>query len=212
MSVKIKANIAAPQEILSKQQKQIYELLCQGLTNNEIAVKLNIAQRSVATQLSRIKKKVFDLDYTYKIKTGAEHAQYLLPQISPADELKKRIKEDPGFFKLLFNRYASNEGLPDENKYRLASSACNSTLLHNNRAKQMKIMAARGGCSSADKIAVKIEIKARIELREYLQKQQIRPLQINWEDGSAVYLIKPRHAKKLQQIYSSLSGKRRLEL
>jgi len=58
----------------------------------------------------------------------------------------------------MFNKYASNEEPPDENKYRLASSsACSSTLLHKNRAKQMKIMAACGGCSNCDKIAVKIE-------------------------------------------------------
>ncbi len=213
MSSESKSNIMIPQEILSKQQKQICQLLSQGLSNKEIAAKLNIEQRSVATQLSRIKKKVSNLGYTYKIETGAEHAQYFLPPSSPADELKKRIKEDPGFFTLMFNKYASNEEPPDVNKCLLVSSiVCSSTLLHNNRAKQMKIIAACGGCSSCDKIAVKIEKKARIELREYLQKQQIRPLQINWDDGSAVYLIKPRHIKRLQQIYGNLSGKRRPEL
>jgi len=153
-----KINIMIPQKILSKQQRQICKLLSQGLSNKEIAAKLNIEQRSVATQLSRTKMKISNLDYTYKIKTGAEHAQYLLLPSSPADELKKRIKEDPGFFTLMFNKYASNEEPPDENKYRLASSsACSSTLLHKNRAKQMKIMAACGGCSNCDKIAVKIE-------------------------------------------------------
>ena len=213
MVCKIKTDIIAPQDILSKQQKQIYRLLCQGLSNKEIAVKLKIEPRSVATQLSRIKKKVSNLGYTYKIETGAEHVQYSLPTSSPADELKKRIRDDPGFFKLMFKKYASNEETQNENVYRLASSSpCSSTLLHNNRAKQIKIMAACGGCSSCDKIAARIEKPERIRLREYLQKQQIRPLHINWDDGSAVYLIKPRHIKRLQQIYGNLSGKRRPEL
>lgn len=213
MISKIKADIMAPQDILSKQQKQIYRLLCQGLSNKEIAVKLNIEPRSVATQLSRIKKKVSNLGYTYKIEAGAEHDQYSLPPISPAEELKKRIKDDSGFFKLMFNKYASNEETQNENVYRLASSSpCSSTLLHNNRAKQIKIMAACGGCSSCDKIAARIEKTERIRLREYLQKLQIRPLHINWDDGSAVYLIGSKYVKRLQQIHGSFYGKRPVEL
>jgi FixJ family two-component response regulator len=60
-----------PREILSAQQKQIYELYKHGLSNKQIAVKLNLEQRSIATQLSRIRKKAAKLPLTYKIEPGA---------------------------------------------------------------------------------------------------------------------------------------------
>lgn len=55
------------QEMLSAQQKQIYAMHRQGLSNKEIAVKLSLGQRTVATQLSRIRKKAANLPSIYRI-------------------------------------------------------------------------------------------------------------------------------------------------
>jgi len=189
-----------PQEILSDHQKQIYNLYCQGLSNKEIALKLNLEQRSVATQLSRIRKKAENLSFTYKIEPGAEHAQLPVQQDSPADELKKKIRDDPGFFKLIFDRYTSNEESTDENRYRLASAGRDPALLLTTRAKNIKIMAASGKDADSSKIVVKMDKKTRKVLKDYLQKQQILPVQTYWDDGSAVYLVTSNDLKKMQQL------------
>lgn len=192
-----------PEGILSPQQKQIYKLHCQGLSNKEIAGKLNLDQRSVATQLSRIRKKAANLALTYKIEPGAEHAKYPVQQNSTAGELLKKIQDDPGFFKLMFNRYATNEESARENRYRLASTGQDSALLFNARAKQIKTIAASGSCLNRDKAVVKIGKKARYVLREFFQKQKIQPVQTYWDDGSAVYLVTLRDLEKMRQILSS---------
>lgn len=96
-----------PENMLSNQQKQIYELCCQGFSNKDISRILNLKQKTVATQLSRIRKKAAGLDFTYKIEPGAEHACCQVKQNSPASELKKKIRDDPGFFRLMYLKYAT---------------------------------------------------------------------------------------------------------
>jgi DNA-binding CsgD family transcriptional regulator len=191
-----------PQDILSVQQKQIYKLYCQGLSNKKIAEELNLEQRSVATQLSRIRKKAANLGFTYKIEQGAEYAQYQVQQDSPADELKKKIQNDPGFFKLMFNRYGKNENSQKENSYRFASTGQDTALLLTVRAKQVKTIVVSSKGSSLGRIAVKMGKDARKVLGDYLYKQKIKPLQTYWDDGSAVYLVTPGDFKKMQQQYN----------
>jgi len=189
-----------PLEMLSTQQKQIYELYCQGLSNKEIAAKLNLEQKPVATQLTRIRKKAVNLPFTYKFDHGAEHAQYSEQQVSPSDELKKRIQDDPGFFKLMFNRYAVNGTYPNENRYQLASAGQDSGLLFTARAKHVKTMAITGKGLCNGKVVVKMEKTSRQVLGDYLQIQKIQPVQTFWDDGSAIYLVTPRDIKKMQQL------------
>ena len=195
--------LLVPQEILSAQQKQIYELYKHGFSNKQIASKLNLEQRSVATQLSRIRKKAANLPLTYKIEPGAEHVQYPVQQNSTAGELKKKIQDDPGFFKLMFNRYATNDEFPKENRYQLASTGQDAGLLFTARAKYIKCMVLSGNTIGHDNIVVKIEKKARQLLREYLHKQKIRPVQTHWDDGSAVYLVTSSDFERMQQLLSN---------
>ncbi|MDD4169652.1 MAG: sigma-70 region 4 domain-containing protein [Desulfotomaculaceae bacterium] len=197
-------DVLIPLEILSAQQKQIYKMHDHGLSNKEIAEKLNIEQRAVATQLSRIRKKGANLNYTYKIEPVAEYARNpALQQNSPANQLKKKIRDDPGFFKLMYNKYATEEESPNKNKYMLASATQDSLLLFNARAKQIKMLAASGSCSSHDKVVVKIDKKSRKLLREYLMKQEMRPVQSYWDDGSAVYLVTLYELENMQNILSN---------
>ncbi len=203
MKLQCQKKLLVPREILSAQQKQIYELYKHGLSNKQIAVKLNLEQRSIATQLSRIRKKAAKLPLTYKIEPGAEHVQYSARQNSTAGELKKRIRDDPGFFQLMFNRYATNDGFPKENKYQLASIGQSSALLFSERAKRIKIMELSASYSRHDIFAVKIEKKVRLALKEYLHKQKISPIQTFWDDGSAIYLVTSRDLEQIQQLLSN---------
>lgn len=188
-----------PQNILSERQKQIYALYRQGLSNKEIAENLGISPRVVATQLSRIRKKAARLDFTYKMEPGAEHA--LMPDTeSPAEQLKKKIRDDPGFFKLMFEMYASNKESVSENRYRLASAGLDPARLSTIRAKQIKVLTASGKDSGSGKIVVKMGKKNRQALSKFLHKQKIQPMQTYWDDGSAVYLVSPSDAKKMGQL------------
>jgi len=189
-----------PQEVLSTQQKQIYKLYCQGVSNKDIALKLKIEQRTVATQLSRIRKKAANIDFTYKIKQGAEPVKLHAQQDSPAFELIQKIQNDPGFFELMFNKYATNEESSKENKYRLAPVGQNSSLLFTTRARQIKMMALTGTVLSNGKVVVKIEKKNRRALAEYFQKQKIQPVQTYWDDGSALYMVTYCELKNIEQL------------
>lgn len=200
MKNKIQMNLLVPLEVLSAQQKQIYKLHSDGFSNKDIAGKLNIEQRSVAAQLSRIRKKAAALDYTYKIKPGAESdGKWILPN-SPADELKKKIQEDPGFFSLMFNRYAVEQEPVNENKFQLASAIQDSVLLTAHRIKKIKTIAASGCCSRHDQIAVKLDQESRHKLSKYLQNQKLRPAQMFWDDGSAIYLMTTRELENIRNI------------
>jgi DNA-binding CsgD family transcriptional regulator len=190
-------NITIPQGKLSTQQKQIHQLHSEGLSNKDIAAKLTIDQRAVATQLLRIRKKAANLNHAYKIEPRAEHALEQELKDYTASELKKRIREDPGFFKLMFSRYATNEEAKDENKYQLASTGCDTSLLFSSRAKMLTVL---GNAKNRDMLVVKIGKEARQELKEYFQKQKIRPLEIHWDDGSATYLVRVRDIEIMQQL------------
>ncbi len=192
-----------PYCMLSNQQKQIYELHNNGYSNKQIAIELNIEQRSVATQLSRIRKKAVKLPITYKIEPGAEHVHNSVQKSSTASELKKKIRDDPGFFKLMFNRYATNDDFSKENRCQLASLGQASSLLYKQRTKHIKFMELSGSCSGHDKYIVKFEKKARNILHEYLYKQKIHPIQTFWDDGSAVYLVTSRELEKIKQLLNN---------
>jgi len=195
---------------LSSQQKQIYNLYCQGVSNKEISVKLNIDQRAVATQLSRIRKKAANLSLaslTYKIIPRAELVQNSTQYNSNASELKKKIHDDPGYFKLMFNRYAADKESHSENRYRLASAGKDAKLLFSARAKHIKVMVKSGKNLGHDKLVVKIRKEDRQVAREYLEKQKLKPLQIYWDDGSAVYLVTTREMEKIQQLLKSCLNK-----
>jgi DNA-binding CsgD family transcriptional regulator len=196
-------NILIPPGKLSSQQKQIYQLYCEGFSNKDIAAKLDINQRAVATQLFRIRKKAGNLNHTYKIEPGAEHALNQKPKDYTAGELKKQIREDPGFFKLMFSRYATNEEAKAENRYQIASTGCDSSLLFSSRAKMLTVL---GNSKNRDMLVVKIEKKARQELKDYFQKQKIRPLEIHWDDGSGIYLVKERDIEIIKQLLDNFSG------
>lgn len=196
-----------PYEILSSQQKEIYKLYRQGLSNKEIAAKLNLEQRTVSTQLSRMRKKAANLSYTYKIEPGAEHACLTARQDSPANQLKKKIREDPGFFTLMYERYASEDKPAKENRLRLAAAGQESKLLSSGRAMKIKILAATGKDGNSSKIAIKMDKENRALLRDYLQRQKIRPVQTYWDDKSAVFLVSPRDAKKIQWLLDDYANK-----
>ncbi len=188
---------------LSPQQKQIYNLYCQGVSNKEISVILNIDQRAVATQLSRFRKKSVKLSLsslTYKIIPGAELVQNQTKNDFIADGLKKKIRDDPGYFKLMFNRYATNDESRGENRYRLASAGQDAKLLFNARAKHIKAMGKNGNSLGHDKFIIKIRKEDRQIARDYLDKQKLRPLQIYWDDGSAVYLVTKRDMERIREL------------
>lgn len=195
--------ILLPQGKLSAQQKQIYQLYCEGLSNKDIAAKLAIEQRAVATQLFRIRKKAANLNHTYKIEPGAEHALAQEPKDYTASELKKKLRADPGFFKLMFNRYATNEEAKDEDRYQLASTGRDSSLLFSSRAKMLTVL---GNSKNRDMLVVKIDKKVRQVLKEYFQKQKIRPLEIYWDDGSAIYLVTERDIKIMKHLLDDFSS------
>ncbi|MDD3653309.1 MAG: sigma-70 region 4 domain-containing protein [Desulfotomaculaceae bacterium] len=196
-------DLLIPQEILSTQQKQIYIMHSQGLSNKKVAENLNIEPRAVATQLSRIRKKAAKLKHTYKIEPRTEYAQNPAMRNSPADQLKKKIRDDPGFFKLMFQKYATEDESLNKNKYMLASATQDPALLFNTRVKQIKAIVASGSCSSHDKVVIKIDKRARQMLREYLIKEQIRPLQSYWDDGSAVYQVTISELENMKHILKS---------
>lgn len=190
-------NLLIPQAKLSAQQKQIYQLHCEGLSNKDIAARLDIEQRAVATQLFRIRKKAAALTHTYKIEPGAEHALKPELQGNTAGELKTKLQEDPGFFKLMFQRYATNEIAEDENMHRLASSGGESSLLFSSRAKMLSVL---GNSKNRDKLVLKVGEKERKELKDYFLKQNIRPLEIHWDDGTGTYLVTERDIEKIKQL------------
>jgi DNA-binding CsgD family transcriptional regulator len=189
-------NILIPKGQLSAQQKQIYQLYCEGLSNKDIAAKLDIEQRAVATQLLRIRRKAANLNHTYKIEPGAEHASEQSSKEYTANELKKKLREDPGFFKLMFSRYATNEEVKNENRYQLASTGKDSSLLFSSRVKTLTVL---GNSKNRDMLVVKIGKKDRQELKDYFQKQKIRPMEVHWDDGSGVYLVTERDLEAMKQ-------------
>lgn len=186
-----------PRQLLSKQQQEIYELHCWGLSNKEIAVRLNLEPGVVSTQLSRMRKKAEKLSFTYKIEPGAEHAQNSKHQDSPAEKLKKTIRDDPGFFKLMFNRYASDRAPRDENSYRLASSGLDLKLLFKARSRHYNILAATGKGLKV----IKLKKEDQKLLGVFLNTKKISPVQIYWDDGTAVYLVTTNAVKKIKQLY-----------
>jgi DNA-binding CsgD family transcriptional regulator len=189
-------NILIPKGELSAQQKQIYQLYSGGFSNKDIAAKLGIEQRAVATQLLRIRRKAANLNHTYKIEPGAEHASEQSSKEYTANELKKKLREDPGFFKLMFSRYATNKEVKNENRYQLASTGKDSSLLFSSRVKTLTIL---GNSKNRDMLVVKIAKKDRQELKDYFQKQKIRPLEVYWDDGSGVYLVSERDLEAMKQ-------------
>lgn len=189
--------ILIPQGKLSAQQKQIYQLYCEGFSNKEIAGKLDIEQRAVATQLLRIRKKAANLSHTYKIEPGAEHALNKRSIDYTAGELKKKLQEDPGFFKLMFTRYATNENAKDENRYQLASAGRDSSLLFSSRAKTLTVL---GHSKNREMLVVKIGKTDRQALQEYFLKQKISPIEISWDDGSGIYLVTERDIEIMKQV------------
>lgn len=189
-----------PQEALSNQQKKIFTLYQQGLSNKEIALKLNLNPKTVASQLSRIRRKGANLTYTYKIEPGAEHVLNSTQKDSPSSELKKKIRNDPGFFSLMYNRYTTNKEASSETKYQTAAAGNDPVLLLNNRSKSIKILTRSGKILNHEKAVMKMDKNAWWLLRSYLQTQKIRPVQTFWDDGSAVYLVSPREVKIMKQL------------
>lgn len=206
MKQKSRAIPLMPPEILSDRQMQIYQLYCRGMANKEIARKLSLDPRVVATQLSRIKKKAANLNFTYKIEPGAEYAHLQHQLNSPAEQLKKKFREDPGFFSLMFDRYASNDEPAGENRFRLASAGFNPELLSSARARRLKIIAISGRNSGKATLAVKIDRKDRQVLKHFLEENKIRPVETYWDDGSAIYLLSPRDLRKIQQLLGNFPG------
>jgi DNA-binding CsgD family transcriptional regulator len=190
-------NILIPQGKLSNQQKQIYKLYCEGFTNKEIAAKLDLSQRVVATQLLRIRKKAANLNLTYKIEPGAEHALNQRSTEHTAFDLKRKMQEDPGFFKLMFSRYATNEETKDENRYQLASTGLDPSLLFSTRAKMLTVL---GNTPKKNMFVVKIDKNNRKVLKDFFQKQKIRPLEVFWDDGSGTYLVKEHELEIIKQL------------
>jgi DNA-binding CsgD family transcriptional regulator len=182
--------------MLSAQQKQIYKLYHEGLSNKDIAAKLDIEPRAVATQLYRIRKKASALNHTYKIEPGAEHALNQETK-GTASELKKKLQEDPAFFKLMFKRYATNEKAEDENSYQLASTGQDSSLLFSSR---VKMLAALGNSKNRDMLVLKVGEKERKELKNFFQKQKIRPFEIHWDDGRGIYMVTERDIEIIKQL------------
>lgn len=185
-----------PASELSEQQRAIYELARKNLSNKEIAGKLGIEARNVALQLSRIRKKAEDLGYTYKIEPGAEHAQNT--GLSPAQELKDKIKNDPGFISLMYQRYGTGQEQTKENRFQLAAAGGAQRELFKERAKHLKAI-IYGGQNSEEKILLRLSGQQRKQLRRFFSQNKITPIQTFWDDESAVYKVTFQEFKEIQR-------------
>lgn len=147
-----------PLMLLSRQQAEIYRLARLGLSNREIAIRLDLRESQVATQLSRIRRKAAQMKFTYKSLPGAEHALgaekngadrkcAAARPGSPAYELKQKMETDPGFFQLMRRRYGSDLEDRGSEEFFLTASLGIDRALRRARAACIKIQTVGGGGS-----------------------------------------------------------------
>jgi len=179
-----------------------------NLSNKKIAQKLGIETRNVALQLSRMRKKAKQLEFTYKIQPGAEHAQNSGP--TPVQELKEKLQNDPGFISLMYQRYGTEDEPSKESSFQLVAAGGDQQKLFKIRAKHLKTL-AQGSGNSEEKILLKLSREQRRHLKHFLSLNKMTPMETFWDDSGAIYKVTPHQLKEIQKkLQMETDGKDRI--
>ncbi|HBV98559.1 MAG: hypothetical protein JL50_20985 [Peptococcaceae bacterium BICA1-7] len=183
-----------PETALSAQQKSIYRLAAANLNNKEIGDKLGIDPRNVAVQLSRIRKKMKNLGYTYKLEPRAEPDQNR--EVSPAQALKNRIHNDPGYIILLYQRYGTGSDISKQDRSMLAAVEKDSALSRG-RLKRLKLMSCAGKKGEGS-VLMKLSRENRDRLKRFSALKGNAIIESYWDDGSAIYKVTRREFEQVR--------------
>ena len=179
-----------------------------NLSNKKIAQKLGIETRNVALQLSRMRKKAKQLEFTYKIQPGAEHAQNSGP--TPVQELKEKLQNDPGFISLMYQRYGTEDEPSKESSFQLVAAGGDRHKLFKIRAKHLKTL-AQGSGNSEGKTLIKLSKEQRKHLKHFLSPNRMIPTETFLDDGGAIYKVTQYQLKEIQkQLQMEIDGKDRI--
>lgn len=183
-----------PEAALSAQQRSICRLAAANLSNREIGEKLGIDPRNVAVQLSRIRKKIENFGYTYKLEPGAEPD--LNRAISPAQALKNRIHNDPGYIILLYQRYGTERDISKQDRSMLAAAEKDADL-NRGRLKRLKLMSCAGKKGEGTML-MKLSRETRKRLKRFSILKGNALIESYWDDGSAIYRVTRREYEQVR--------------
>lgn len=172
-----------PVSVLSEQQKSIYDLARQGISNKEISKRLGLDPRHVSNQLSRIRKKAKEINFTYKIEPGAEHTQNT--KASPLQELQNVIKNDPGYVSLIYQRYGTESKLSREVRSQSAASGLENRQLYKQRAKHLRTLVFSNK-NSSETVLLKLNTLHLKKLRGFIAIRELTVVDRFWDDESIV--------------------------
>lgn len=184
-------------ELLSGQQKAIYQMAREGVRYTRIAEALGIKTSQVTSQLCRIRKKVRAVENAYTKKPGAEHAFDLEKLLSPAEELKERMCRDPGFFRLMRKKYGTDEPVPREDSVRLAASGCSGAGAP--PPGRIKVLSASGKNGRGHRVVVKLGRRQKKKAAQYLRQKKIYAVETRWDDGSSLFIVNTEELKGLNR-------------
>lgn len=168
---------------LSEQQKSIYELARQRISNKEISERLGLDPRHVSNQLSRIRKKAKKLDFTYKIEPGAEPAYDT--KASPLQELQNVINNDPGYVSLIYQRYGTECKSANEVRSQLAAAGIQNGQLYKQRAKHLRTLVCSAK-NSNETVLLKLNKNHLKKVKGFLTSKDLTVVDRFWDDESVV--------------------------
>ncbi len=185
-------------ELLSSQQRLIYQMAREGIRYNQIAQRLGIKISQVTSQLCRIRKKA---RFRESVGQNGPEAGRILNEnqlVSPAEELKRKICTDPGFFSLMRKKYGSDEVLPREDALRLA---CTGEGKNSNTfiIKKIKILSAAGKAGQNNRVVVKLDRYQKKIAAPYLKQKKIYPVVTHWDDGSSLFVMSKEELEGLKR-------------
>lgn len=183
-------------ELLSPQQKAIYNMALEGVRPTRIAEALGVKTSQVTSQLCRIRKKALAAENAYTKKPGAEHALNINKLLSPAEELKEKMCKDPGFFSLLRKKYGTDEPLPREDSIRLAAGCSGRSGPLSGR---IKILSASGKNGRGGRVVVKLGRPQKKKAAQYLRQKKIYAVETRWDDGSSLFIVNTQELKGLDR-------------
>jgi DNA-binding CsgD family transcriptional regulator len=184
---------------LSPQQKEIYRMTREGLKYKKIAEMLGIKVSQVSSQLCRIRKKAKEQEqaYVYKNTPGAEPARKHRGLVSPAEELKQKMQADPGFFRLLREKYGDGGVLPREEGVRLSSASggdAGGPVL----SQRIKVLSASGKGANSNRVVVRLNARQKKSAARFLKQRKLSPVKSNWDDGSSLFIMSTEELEGLR--------------